>query len=267
MGSIPGRVIPKDVKRWELLLPCLAFNNKGIEQRRSGAAQWLPGSRSIRQKEFSFRFNKIWSGLKYYYYYIMSRVHAPTQTKCLCDPCIPHNGWMSCLQCITALFKAGKSPSIGHTQPACQGSNTLQTHCIPQVSVHSMHLVTLSIPAPCSAHHACMPRFQRPCRYQGGNPLPPTRPGPTWQGTLTHKYKLLDRRLTFVFGLVPAVTAHLGQVEVIDVVAGVGPVGRGGRGVVLQGCSYPGGTGHRNREGLDACKERTGGLVDIRGGV
>ena len=24
-----GRVIPKDVKRWELLLPCLAFNNKG----------------------------------------------------------------------------------------------------------------------------------------------------------------------------------------------------------------------------------------------
>ena len=26
VGSIPGRVIPKDVKRWELLLPCLAFN-------------------------------------------------------------------------------------------------------------------------------------------------------------------------------------------------------------------------------------------------
>ena len=25
----PFRVIPKDVKRWELLLPCLAFNNKG----------------------------------------------------------------------------------------------------------------------------------------------------------------------------------------------------------------------------------------------
>ena len=30
---------------------------------RSGAAQWLPGSRSIGQKEFPFRFNKIWSGL------------------------------------------------------------------------------------------------------------------------------------------------------------------------------------------------------------
>ena len=26
VGSIPGRVIPKDVKRWELLLPCLALN-------------------------------------------------------------------------------------------------------------------------------------------------------------------------------------------------------------------------------------------------
>ena len=41
----------------------------GIEQRRSGAAQWLPGSRSIGQKEFPFRFNKIWSGLLGYYYY------------------------------------------------------------------------------------------------------------------------------------------------------------------------------------------------------
>ena len=29
VGSNPGRVIPKDVKRWELLLPCLAFKNKG----------------------------------------------------------------------------------------------------------------------------------------------------------------------------------------------------------------------------------------------
>ena len=29
VGLNPGRVIPKDVKRWELLLPCLAFNNKG----------------------------------------------------------------------------------------------------------------------------------------------------------------------------------------------------------------------------------------------
>ena len=28
---------------------------KGIEQRRSGAAQWLPGPRSIGQKEFPFR--------------------------------------------------------------------------------------------------------------------------------------------------------------------------------------------------------------------
>ena len=54
VGSIPGRVIPKDVKRWELLLPCFAFNNKGIEQRRSGAAQWLPGSRSIGQKKNHF---------------------------------------------------------------------------------------------------------------------------------------------------------------------------------------------------------------------
>ena len=26
VGSIPGRVIPTDVKRWELLLPCLALN-------------------------------------------------------------------------------------------------------------------------------------------------------------------------------------------------------------------------------------------------
>ena len=26
VGSNPGRVIPKDVKRWELLLPCLAFD-------------------------------------------------------------------------------------------------------------------------------------------------------------------------------------------------------------------------------------------------
>ena len=26
VGSIPGRVIPKDVKRWELMLPCLALN-------------------------------------------------------------------------------------------------------------------------------------------------------------------------------------------------------------------------------------------------
>ena len=29
MGSNPDRVIPKDVKRRELLLPCLAFSNKG----------------------------------------------------------------------------------------------------------------------------------------------------------------------------------------------------------------------------------------------
>ena len=29
VGLNPGRVIPKDVKRRELLLPCLAFNNKG----------------------------------------------------------------------------------------------------------------------------------------------------------------------------------------------------------------------------------------------
>ena len=29
VGSNPGRVIPKDVQRRELLLPCLAFNNKG----------------------------------------------------------------------------------------------------------------------------------------------------------------------------------------------------------------------------------------------
>lgn len=42
VGSIPGLVIPKDVKRWELMLPCLALNKKGIEQSRSGAAQWLP---------------------------------------------------------------------------------------------------------------------------------------------------------------------------------------------------------------------------------
>ena len=28
---------------------------KGIEQRRSGAAQWLPGPRSIGQKDFPFR--------------------------------------------------------------------------------------------------------------------------------------------------------------------------------------------------------------------
>ena len=28
VGSNRGCVIPKDVKRWELLLPCLAFNNK-----------------------------------------------------------------------------------------------------------------------------------------------------------------------------------------------------------------------------------------------
>ena len=35
VGSNPGRVIPKDIKRQELLLPCLAFNIKGKEQRRS----------------------------------------------------------------------------------------------------------------------------------------------------------------------------------------------------------------------------------------
>ena len=57
VGSIPGRVIPKDVKRWELLLPSLfgVQHLKGIEQRRSGAAQWLPGPRSIGQKDFPFR--------------------------------------------------------------------------------------------------------------------------------------------------------------------------------------------------------------------
>ena len=54
VGLNPGRVIPKDVKRRELLLPCLAFNNKEIEQCRSGAAQWLTGSRSIGQKESPF---------------------------------------------------------------------------------------------------------------------------------------------------------------------------------------------------------------------
>ena len=32
---------------------------KGIEQRRSGAAQWLPGPRSIGQKEFPFRTIKL----------------------------------------------------------------------------------------------------------------------------------------------------------------------------------------------------------------
>ena len=53
VGSIPGRVIPKDVKRWELLLPLFGAQHlKGIEQRRPGAAQWLPGPRSIGQKEF-----------------------------------------------------------------------------------------------------------------------------------------------------------------------------------------------------------------------
>ena len=56
VGSIPGRVIPKDIKRWELLLPCFGVQHlKGIEQRRSGAAQWLPGPRSIGQKDFPFR--------------------------------------------------------------------------------------------------------------------------------------------------------------------------------------------------------------------
>ena len=57
VGSIPGRVIPKDVKRWELLLYTLfgVQHLKGIEQRRSGAAQWLPGPRSIGQKDFPFR--------------------------------------------------------------------------------------------------------------------------------------------------------------------------------------------------------------------
>ena len=53
VGSNPGRAIPKDVKTRELLLPCLG-GIKGIEQRRYGAAQWLPGSRSIGQKEFLF---------------------------------------------------------------------------------------------------------------------------------------------------------------------------------------------------------------------
>ena len=38
---------------------------KGIEQRRSGAAQWLPGPRSIGQKEFPFRTIKF--GVDYYY--------------------------------------------------------------------------------------------------------------------------------------------------------------------------------------------------------
>ena len=32
---------------------------KGIEQRRSGAAQWLPGPRSIGQKDFPFRTIKL----------------------------------------------------------------------------------------------------------------------------------------------------------------------------------------------------------------
>ena len=31
-GSIPGRVIPKDVKRWYLLFPCLALSIKGVKQ-------------------------------------------------------------------------------------------------------------------------------------------------------------------------------------------------------------------------------------------
>ena len=67
VGSNPGRVIPEDVKRRELLLPRLAFNNKGIEQRRSqaGADQWLPRAHDqLGKKNFHLRFNKIWSGLQ-----------------------------------------------------------------------------------------------------------------------------------------------------------------------------------------------------------
>ena len=56
VGSIPGRVIPKDVKRWELAATLFGVQHlNGIEQRRSGAAQWLPGPRSIGQKDFPVR--------------------------------------------------------------------------------------------------------------------------------------------------------------------------------------------------------------------
>ena len=56
VGSIPGRVIPKDVKKVGVAATLFGVQHlKGIEQRRSGAAQWLPGPRSIGQKEFPFR--------------------------------------------------------------------------------------------------------------------------------------------------------------------------------------------------------------------
>ena len=42
---------------------------KGIEQRRSGAAQWLPGPRSIGQKEFPFRTITLGVDYNYHYYY------------------------------------------------------------------------------------------------------------------------------------------------------------------------------------------------------
>ena len=44
--------------------------NSNLLFRRFGAAQWLPGSRSIGQKEFPLRFNKILSGLVLGYYFL-----------------------------------------------------------------------------------------------------------------------------------------------------------------------------------------------------
>ena len=45
---------------------------KGIEQRRSGAAQWLPGPRSIGQKEFPFRTIKFGVNFRSYDYDYLS---------------------------------------------------------------------------------------------------------------------------------------------------------------------------------------------------
>ena len=63
VGSKPVRVIPKDVKRRELLLPCLAFNNKSNVD-----LALLSGCRAhdqLGKKNFHFRFNLIKFGVDF----------------------------------------------------------------------------------------------------------------------------------------------------------------------------------------------------------
>ena len=70
LGSNPGRVIPKDVNRRELLLPCLASNNKGKSNVDLALISGCRAHDQLGKKNFHFRFNltKFGVDLKDYYY-------------------------------------------------------------------------------------------------------------------------------------------------------------------------------------------------------